>query len=151
MAKFNIKPVGEKTVDYVIFDLDMGAGEPILKVRPATDANRDYRDALLKRLPKATRRGRRTESNVSLDRKATEYDLDLYPKHVVVGWENVREDNGKEPEFTEDNVRDLLEALDDAGLFGELRAFCSDNGNFLSDAPDPEEVAGNSPPVSNGS
>ena len=151
MAKFgNIKPIGNKTAEFVIFDLDMGLPEdPVLVVRPAGDVNRDYRNAVLKSLPQGRRRTK-LPSNDKADQMMHDIDMELYPKHVVVGWRNVREDDGTEPEFNEGNVRDLLTALDGVGVFAELRNFCSDVGNFM-DLPDAEDTAGNSPPVSNGS
>ena len=150
MAKFGVKSVGNKVVEYPIFGLG-GDVDPVLKVRPANDSNKAYRDAQLRRFPNQGRRSRAPD-NVDLNKRIINADLDLYPKHVIVGWSGfIDTETNKEPEFTPANVRDLLVELEEAGLFTELRNFCSDLANFADETPDPEEVAGNSPAASNGS
>ena len=138
MARFGIKSVGTKVVDYPVYGLGMKV-DPILKVRPASDANKDYRDAQLRYFPNQSRR-RRTPSNVEIAKMGTSMDLDLYPKHVIVGWSGfVDESTKQEPDFNESNVRDLLKEMEEAGIFGELRNFCSEPLNF-EDGPDAGEV-----------
>ena len=108
-------------------------GEPVLLVRPAGAKNKPYHRALLKRNAKAARRFSRGLSVTPeiLD-EIREHDLQLYWKHVLVGWRGIKASDGSEPPFTQDSGRKFLAALPD-WIFEDLRQFASNPSNFLAD------------------
>ena len=144
-------PVGEVVRDYTFWDVP---DEPVFQVRTTADPNHQYRNGLM---AKANRgrgkiRGNQRENYAEIDKVQNEIDMDLFPKHVIVGWDRVNDPDGSPVEFNEANCRQLLGILDSIGQFDPLRAFCMDVTNFYEDAlVDPSEAAGNSPPVSPGS
>ena len=141
------KPIGEVEVDYTFWDLE---DEPVLTVRTIADPNKDYRNAMMARANQSRRRvkGNRRDDAAAMDRLQHDLDMEIFPKYVITGWKGVKEDSGKESEFKEANVRDFLIAIDEIGLFSDLRAFCATVTNFMDvDVPDPDELAGNLPPA----
>ena len=153
MATFAISkpatPVGEVVREYTFWDVP---DEPIFRVRTTADPNHKYRNAVMAKASQGRRRvrGNQRENFAELDKMQTEIDMDLFPKHVIVGWDKVNDPDGNPVEFNEANCRQLLGILDSIGQFDPLRMFCGDVTNFY-DLADPSEAAGNSQPASPGS
>ena len=153
MSKFaHLKPktpIGQVVVDYTLWDLP---SEPVLKVRTTADPNHDYRDAVVSQVGRSRRkfRGNRRDDPKAMEKLQHDLDMELFPKHVVVGWSGLFDGDGNPCEFNEADCREFLGILHEAGQFTPLRSFCADVTNFSDVFADPEEAAGNSQPVSNG-
>jgi hypothetical protein len=76
-------------------------------------------------------------------------DRALFPKHVITGWENVRDVDGADVTFSLAACKEFIEALP-PDMFDEVREFAGDLVNFRADVVDPEEVAKNSASDSSG-
>ena len=127
---------GKQTGEFV-FTRSYGGSFPVLTVRPvAPTLNPEYTNAFIR-----ARGGvRRVQAMQQRQMAATDFskagddsraaDRDLYPRHVVVGWDGVVDIDGKPVAFTTDDCRDFLAHIDDY-VFDELRAFCMDAANFV--------------------
>ena len=62
-------------------------GRPTLKVRPSGEINPQYMDALFRKSKGIARRLRSGEMSVDLLEETRDIDLKLYPRYVVLGWE----------------------------------------------------------------
>jgi hypothetical protein len=101
---------------------------PALWVRPALESNRAYFAARLKSLQQRRKASARRVSQADFE-AAREIDRELYPRYVVVGWENVLNAAGEQAFFNRENCEAFLRALPD-WLLDELRNYCSEPGNF---------------------
>jgi len=146
MAKFSylssMELTKDKTARFDIPQISVNNRSPVLICRPAGQANPEYFNVLLKhsaRIAKAVAAG-----NVTLEmiEESRDKDRDLFARFVVVGWEDVLDDDGVEVKFTSSTVADLMEALP-VRLFDELRNFANDTSNFVEDV-DIEITAKNS-------
>jgi hypothetical protein len=81
-------------------------------------------------------------------------DRELFPIHVIAGWEGIEDCQGNEVPFNRDNVKEFVEALPD-WIFDQIRLHASMPERFLAEdeelSPDPVELAKNSESVSSGS
>lgn len=129
----------DKLVDYPMYEI---SGEQVLKLAPATQANKSYFNALLRK----TREKSRALQTKDIDAKVLdanrEEDRELYAAHVVKGWEGVTDSAGKLVEFDKDSCLGFLEALPD-WIFDNLRNFASKPQNFTEKVIDTEDVAKN--------
>lgn len=128
------------TADYPIYDIGESA---VLKIAPATEANKPYYNAIL-RTTKRTAQMQRAKKgiDVALLKQNREEDRKLYPDHIIKGWDGVVDANGKQVKFSKEEAKDLVDALPD-WMFDQLRNFASDHCNFV-DGIDVEETAKNS-------
>lgn len=124
------------------------AGRPSLKMRPAGQSNAPYFNAMAKRNAKSGQLRRLAQGQVdvdSIDQNRKE-DRELYPVHVIVGWTNVNDSEGKPVQFTAVTCREFLQALPD-WIFDEVRNFAAIPANFLPDdeptTDEVQEAAGN--------
>lgn len=118
-----------ETRDFVLYNLE---GEPVLKLRPATEANKPYFNGILRRARK--NRGAIQAGVVSggLVRESRQDDRRLYAQHVLAGWEGVTDSAGELVPFNSENALAFLEALPD-WIFDEVRGFAGTPANFLED------------------
>ncbi len=126
------------TTEFAFFGI---AGEPTLVVRPATQANKPFFNAILAKNKQAQRKqkGRRAKSLTSADlAEARAADIELFVKFIVTGWTNVVDAKGKAVKFNKDVCKQFLEAIP-GDMFDELRVFCLEIANFR-DEMDPEEL-----------
>lgn len=104
-----------------------------LFIRVAGESNKQYNSAMLKM---SSRRQRDIASKGALSpedaRKDREEDLILYPKHVVEGWEGIKNTAGEDVEFSRANCKVLLSKLP-AWVFDRLRIFAMKPENFIDD------------------
>lgn len=114
------------TATYTFLDL---AGEPSLEVRPATRANKEYFNALLRRMGKLRKSLERGDMTVEMIEKQERMVRELYAQYVIirlVGWTDAE---GNEVESTSETIKALMEQLPDA-QFEDLAEFVGDEDNF---------------------
>lgn len=125
----------DRVVKYVLVQLD---GEPVLHLKPGTQANKKYFKALLNSAATQSRKSQATTmKTVEVNR---EEDRELYPGCVVVGWEKVLDDQGQAVEFSIEDCRDFLKALPD-WVFDDVRNFAGNPANFVDIPEDYAEEA----------
>ena len=118
-------------------------GEPWVEIKPATERNKPFFNSLLKRQRRGRRILRGGSLTVDIIKRTRDEDRDLYSKHIITGWGNVVDVDGKTVELSPDNCRDFLHAIDDE-IFDLLRDFAGDPQTFIEDAvTDTEETAKN--------
>lgn len=112
----------------VIFEYSLDDnGKPInFRIARAGGANTKYSTVLAK-LVKPYRRQLQTET-VSPD-TIQRIMREVYAETIVLGWENVRDENGNEMEFTKENVIKLFTDLPD--VFETIQEFANGNSAFL--------------------
>ncbi len=137
MSKFNFAPLqvdGTKTARYELYQLAVNGKTPTLIVKPATEANPPYFNALLKRSSKnarAIQAGAVTQAMLAENRSE---DRELYPEHIVTDWENVVDSAGKPVPFSKADAADFIKALPD-WIVDDLRTYCGNPRSFVdSDA-----------------
>lgn len=119
----------DKTARYTLHQITVNGLTPTLIVAPATDANKPYFNALLKRAGKSRRAVRAGAVNTGMIEENREEDRELYPRHVLKGWEDVTDARGEVVDFSPAEVASFLEQLPD-WMFDDVRSFCGDPANF---------------------
>jgi hypothetical protein len=130
--------VKDNTAKLTLYDI---ADEPALVLKPATDVNKLYFNAVLKRTRKrvrAVQAGKLTSKMMEQNRNE---DRELFPLYVVVDWENVNDSDGNHVEYTPENCASFLNALPN-WIFDQVREFASKSGNFIEEI-EIKEKAGN--------
>lgn len=110
------------TATYTFPNID---GSPQVIVRPATEINKQYFNALLKR----ARKNARATPTVGIIAENRTEDRELYAQHIITGWTRM-EQITDDTTFNLQNCKDFLAALPDYE-FDSLREFCSNPVNFL--------------------
>lgn len=134
MANFDrLKKLQVTDKNVVNFELPELGKDAVLNVRSASEGNAGYMNGLLRLngQAKGSRRRRTTVVDAESLAEMRENDKTLFPEHVIVGWENVLDDSGKEVKFSAKEVADLLSKLP-GYVFDELRMFASDPENFIA-------------------
>lgn len=138
--------VRDQTADYTIGEIEVNGKSPTLVVRPTTQANGPYFNALLKSSAKKARRGAGAQIDASILDEGREEDRVLFAKYVVAGWRDVIDSKGKPVAFNPTDCEAFLRALPD-WKFDDIRNFCGNARNFLESAAitvgEEEEAAGN--------
>lgn len=145
MASFNKIAKKQKKSDtawYDMYDVTCeGATSHVrLCVREAGQATPGYWNETLRRSEHLAKR--KAKITAGLVESLQQQDLVLFPKYIVVGWENVFDDNGNPVPFSEEDCKKFVVGI---GIdeFKKLSDFCGDFTNFR-DAIDAAGVAGNS-------
>lgn len=151
MSKFDawMKPRQVKegsTIEYHMLDLVFQDGtSPVLIGKHVGKSNPGYVAALTKIEGKAkTRRFTEEESAQAF--------AELYADHVIVGWKNMQDSNGKEVEYNRDDCISILLDLPDYDMQG-LVTFFSNPRRFTFGAlsqSEAQEVGNGLPSSSNG-
>ena len=131
MQSLNVK--GDMTSELTLHQIDVGGVSPTLIVAPATDANKPFFNAQLKRSGKSIRQiqaGRITAGMIDNNR---EEDRDLYPRFVIKGWKDMLDANGKDVKFTPEDCADFIASIPD-WLFDDIRTYCGNPQNFVVSA-----------------
>ncbi len=126
------------TATYTLYQI---SDAPVLTVTPATEANKPYFNAVLKRSRKMANAIRSGAMNTGMLEQNRSQDRALFPKFVVSGWEGVKDAKGKDVKFTPDTCAEFLNALPN-WIFDEIRDFAATPGNFVEQI-DAEEAAKN--------
>lgn len=119
-------------------------GQPFLNVRPAGEVNKPFFSEMVRRTKQAAKAVNAGSIGSELLAQNRDADRMLYAKHVIVGWGNVVDAEGKAVQFSEANCAEFLQQLPD-WLFDRLRQFCTSIENFV-DTPqiDTQAASGNS-------
>lgn len=124
-------------------------GQPVLEVKPATEANPGYMRAMLKGSKEQMRRLAGADLSPEVLQENREKDRRLFPEHVVVGWPTEPLDaSGARVPFSKDACAAFIAAIP-GDMFNELRNFCSTPDNFrpaMSEeltAPERDDLVGN--------
>lgn len=123
--------VQDKTARFEIHNIP---GEPVLIMKPATEANKPYFNAVLRKSRRNVRAMQSGALNAAMITENRTQDRELYSRFVIVGWENVVDADGELAEFTRDNCQGFIDALPD-WLFDKIRNFAGDSANFTDDVP----------------
>jgi hypothetical protein len=122
------------------------SGEPTLVVVPATEANTPFLNEMLSRSKRLARRLRGGRVTAEVMQESRDQDRELYSKHVVKGWRNVFDADGKEVPFCPEACAEFLQAIPN-DMLDELRTYCGNADNFRhpeeGDEEDAEALAGN--------
>ena len=130
LKKLNIEE--DRTAEYVIHEL-----EPAVKltVRPASECNKKYFNAVIRLSKKRT--GRKSSVSLRAIEEDRKDDLPLFSRYIVVDWVDCVDANGKDVPFSVEDCQEFLECLP-SYIFNQLRVFCSDITNFY---PEEDEDA----------
>ncbi|MES0340683.1 MAG: hypothetical protein ABUK08_00045 [Candidatus Humimicrobiaceae bacterium] len=138
LKKLEIK---DRVIDYPIEDIQ-GEPVPTLKIKPATQSNKPYFNAILRKSKSKVGSIQSGNININmLDENRTE-DKKLFPKHVISGWNNVKDSSGESVLFTFDNCNDFINALPN-WIFDKIRNFAATSENFVEEIINVEEKAKN--------
>lgn len=139
--------VGDATARYTFHNIVVNGRSPTLIVRPATQDNKPYQRELFKRHGSLVRRARASRNatpEMADEVRAT--DRELFPKHVVVGWEDMIDADGVELAFNATDCRAFLDALAD-WVLDDFFQFCRAQESFVEgisiDMRDVEDTAKN--------
>lgn len=130
----------KKTARYTFYEIE---GEPVVVVSPATEVNKPYFNALLKRSRKNQRRLSSGHVSADVIKENRENDRELYAHYILRDWEKIDKLAGEELEPNVENFQEFLNALPDH-IFDDLRIFAADPQSFTDMEFDVEETAGNS-------
>jgi hypothetical protein len=72
-----------------------------------------------------------------LDKQRQIAMAELYADHVIIGWENIKDEKGKKMEFSRENVIKLLTDLD--ALFADIIEQAANEANFAEEERVAEE------------
>lgn len=112
-------------------------------IHRAGGSNRKFANLLEKRMKPYTRQMQAGTMDEDLARSIM---VEVYAKTVIIGWDGVKDRDGSELPFTEENVIRLMTDLPD--LFRDIQSAAGDRSLFLADAQ--EAAEGNSPTPSAG-
>lgn len=115
------------TTKYELYDIDMEGA--CLFVTPATRVNTKFTNAQLTLALPYQRQ--LSSKRLSAEKIANfrEASKPLYARHIIKGWENIRDKDGVEVPFDQEVCLQFLKALPDQ-TFDDLITFCEDESNF---------------------
>ncbi len=125
-----LEVTADKTAEYKIHQITVNGKTPVLILAPATDANKGFFNALLRRSSKQAAAVKAGKVDVDMIEEHRDEDRDLYPKHVAKGWIDMVDANGADVKFTLQNVTDFLKALPN-WVFDDVREFAREPSNFV--------------------
>lgn len=151
MADFSylstLKVEKDKTARLKLHQIMVNGRSPTLILRPATEANKPYFNALLQRAGKI-QRGQGLSAGMVEDNR--DDDRELFPKYIMTGWEDMVDiKDGTDLKFDRETAVDFVRALPD-WLFDVVRDFAGSTSNY-SEALNIEVTAKNSQRGSSGS
>lgn len=135
MSKFAhlkaLKVNANKTMRFDLPEICVNGVSPTLLLLPATEANKPYFQAILKRAAESRTMRRAAQKTITADviEDLREEDMRNYAKHVIKGWENMLGADGKPIEFSEEECLEFLQAID-TWVFDLIRNFCTEPTNF---------------------
>lgn len=119
------------TKEYVVSEITVNGVSPVLIVCPAIMTNLKYTNAVLK--SQQTKVGRKnTKVKAETMAEMTENDKLLYPKHIIKGWRDVTDADGKIVAFTYEDCVDFISQLP-VHVFENLREFCTNTATWSED------------------
>ena len=118
------------TARYTFYEFE---GEPWVEVKPATERNKPFFNALLKRQRQSRRILRGGTLTVDVIKRTRDDDRELYAKYIITSWGNIVDVDGTTVDISPGNCIDFLNALSDES-FDLLRDFAGDHQTFIEDA-----------------
>ena len=138
--KFNFSQHAPSTRAWYTLPTNPSIGK--LELVHAGQTNKPYTNAVAKKTAKTgmARRMARGQINAELLAENLKLDRALFPKHVIVGWEGVIDnETGKPCEFTQENCKIFLDALPD-WLMKDVSEYAGNPINFMpDDMPDADD------------
>lgn len=117
----------DKTVEFPLYQLDTDTS---LILAPATEANKAYFNALIRKSSKNAARMRANKIDPQFLAENREQDRILFSAYVIKGWKGVVDSAGEVVPFSEENALGFLQALPNH-IFDEVRNFAADPQNFI--------------------
>lgn len=118
--------------EYHISQISVAGKTPVLLVTAATESNTPYYNTLLRDAIKNARKVRKGGVSAEVMKRNRDQDRELYPKHVIKGWRDIVDANGKEVAFSQESCSDFVNQLPD-WIFDDIRNYCSDPTNFVDE------------------
>lgn len=119
--------VGGKTAEMVLYRLE---GQPVLRMVSAMQDNKGYVNGALKKSTRLARRARQGDMTAEMLAEDRRINRELFARHVIVGWQNILDINGKEVSFNTEVCLEFLTALPDY-IFDDIREFANNPSNFI--------------------
>ena len=146
MSNFNFEKL-EVSQATTWLDLPEVAPGARVCLKPATEANPAYFNAMMRRSAGRARKMIRTDRVTTEDTAANRLeDRELFPVFVFVTWEGIPDTENRPVPFNRDNVKEFCAKLPD-WLFDRIRNHASTPERFLPEdvdpEPDTEDLAGN--------
>lgn len=123
--------VTNKVQECVLFRLD---GKPTLLVKPATENNKPFYNAVLRKARKTQKAVAAGAIDVNLLSSNRDDDRQLYSELIITGWKGIIDASGKPVEFNQVNCLEFLHALPDYIFDEDVRQFCTNPANFTNQA-----------------
>ena len=144
--KFDFSNLEMGSTSTVWLDLPEVSPRARVQLRPATDANPAYFNAMMKRSGRQSRNMVRAERFTAEELgRIRDDDRFLFPRYVVVGWDGIEDlDTKSDVPFSRQACEEFLNALHD-WVFDLIRNAASTPERFMPDGegPDPETISGN--------
>ena len=132
-----VYPVASAEVNGYIPELDVATAIP------ESSSNEGYRNASLAEFNRMRKKKASDTTGADLDKDLAK-QRKLFARHVIKGW-RMKDADGNDVEFNEENCLDFLKSLDDE-IFRDLMAFCRTANNFYEeDDEDDDFVQDNLP------
>lgn len=126
---------GTTVVEYPLYQLD---GNAILHLASASESNKGYFNALLRKAGRTAQAVKANAVNANTLKQNRDEDRVLYAKHVLKGWSGILDADSTEVPYNEENGEEFLQSLPD-WLFDEIRNFASNVRNFIDSPIDVED------------
>jgi len=139
----NLDPSGKQSW----MDLPEMSPTARLLLKPAGESNSPYYNAMLRRSARRARHLARTDQVQAEDlAQSRNDDRDLFPQHVIAGWEGLEDDAGQLVPYSAEAAQALCKELPD-WLFDRVRNHAQTPERFLAlgedPPPDSRAIAGN--------
>lgn len=123
-----LEVTGDSTAEYKLIEIE---SEPVLILKPASESNAKYFNALL-REHGAAKGGRKAKVKIDnkLVAKMREQDKKLYPKYVVAGWTGMLDAKGKDVPFSVEACEEFFAVLPN-WIFDGIREFATMPESFV--------------------
>lgn len=121
----------DTTAEMTLHQIDVGGVSPTLVMKPATDVNKPYFNALLKRSGRNMRQVQAGKITAGLIEDNRSEDKELFPKYVIVDWRDMLDAKGKPIKFSEADCREFIGAIPN-WLFDDIAQYAKNPQNFLN-------------------
>lgn len=108
------------------------AGAPKLHMKPATEANKPYFNAMLRRTKRSARQLAKGNITAEMIEENREHDRELFPKFVVTGWDDVVDSRKQPVPFSAEACVQFINALPD-WIFDDVRNHAGEATSFVQD------------------
>jgi hypothetical protein len=121
----------ETTAEYRFSNILLANGKnPVFIVRPATESNKPYFNAVLRRSGKNAKALSAGQLDSEMIDEGRRDDRELFPKYIVTGWRDVVDSSGELVPFSKEECASFLQQLPDEE-FSDLKQYCGNVRNFV--------------------